>query len=91
MLGLRQARKFNLGYYEALKASRRMILACLSQSDLDNRDARGVQLGGGRVMPPPEERRTVSAALGVVVWDNIVHGGQIAYLRGYYLGMGWHS
>ena len=42
-------------------------------------------------MPPPEERRTVSAALGVAVWDNIVHGGQIAYLRGYYMGMGWHS
>ena len=84
-------KEIQLGYYEAVKASCRMILACLSQSDLDNRDARGVQLGGGRVMPPPEERRTVSAALGVVVWDNIVHGGQIAYLRGYYLGMGWHS
>jgi len=24
-----------------------------------------------------------------VVFDNCVHGGQIAYLRGYYKGMGW--
>jgi len=24
-----------------------------------------------------------------VVYDNYVHGGQIAYLRGYYKGMGW--
>ncbi|MAF37304.1 MAG: hypothetical protein CL696_00210 [Chloroflexi bacterium] len=27
--------------------------------------------------------------LGVLVWDNCAHGGQIAYLRGYYEGMGW--
>ena len=80
-----------LGYYESVKASTRKILVCLSQADLDDRDVMGVQLGGGKVMPPPQERRTVAEALGVAVWDNIVHGGQIAYLRGYWLGMGWHS
>jgi hypothetical protein len=25
-----------------------------------------------------------------VMWDNLAHGGQIAYLRGLFLGMGWH-
>jgi uncharacterized damage-inducible protein DinB len=32
----------------------------------------------------------VSEALGILVWDNIVHGGQVAYLRGYHRGTGWH-
>ena len=27
--------------------------------------------------------------LGVLVWDNCAHGGQIAYLGDYYEGMGW--
>ena len=33
---------------------------------------------------------SVGEALGILVWDNIVHGGQVAYLRGYYRGTGWH-
>ena len=32
---------------------------------------------------------TIGFLLGVLVWDNCVHGGQIAYLRGYYKGMSW--
>ena len=55
---------------------------------LDNRNIIGVQLGGEKVMPPVGERRSVAKALGIMVWDNITHGGQIAYLRGLYLGMG---
>ncbi len=45
-------KEIQVGYYEAVKASCRTILACLSQSDLDNRDVRGVQLGSGRATPP---------------------------------------
>ncbi|GIT13918.1 MAG: hypothetical protein CM1200mP35_07380 [Chloroflexota bacterium] len=30
----------------------------------------------------------MAAALGQVTWDNIAHGGQIAYLRGFFSGMG---
>ena len=39
--------------------------------------------------PNPPGAQSVSEALGILVWDNIVHGGQVAYLRGYYQGMGW--
>lgn len=38
----------------------------------------------------PTATLTVSEALSILVWDNIVHGGQVAYLRGYYRGTGWH-
>lgn len=40
------------------------------------------------VSDPAAERRTVAEALGIAVWDNIAHGGQIAYSRGYFLGDG---
>ena len=42
------------------------------------------------MLPPRSEPRPVWAALGQVTWDNISHGGQIAYLRGLFIGMGWH-
>ena len=32
--------------------------------------------------PPPANSQSVGEALGILVWDNCVHGGQIAYLRG---------
>ena len=35
------------------------------------------------------ETRAVSDMLGILVYDNVVHGSQIAYLRGYYKGLGW--
>jgi hypothetical protein len=41
------------------------------------------------VVPPANEPRAVSDMLGILVYDNVVHGGQIAYLRGYYKGLGW--
>ena len=45
-----------------------------------------------RVIPFPAlpDTMTVGEALGNLVWDNIAHGGQVAYLRGYYRGIGWH-
>ena len=45
-----------------------------------------------RVIPFPAlpDTMTVGEALGNLVWDNISHGGQVAYLRGYYRGIGWH-
>ena len=42
------------------------------------------------VLPPLPEPRTIAACFGQVMWDNLAHGGQIAYLRGLFLGMGWH-
>ena len=38
----------------------------------------------------PVSKMVIGDALGILVWDNIVHGGQVAYLRGYFRGMGWH-
>ncbi len=40
--------------------------------------------------PAPPDTLTVGEALGNLVWDNIAHGGQVAYLRGYLRGIGWH-
>jgi hypothetical protein len=50
----------------------------------------GAELADIRVIPPVPEPRTVADALGQMVWDAVAHGGQIAYLRGFYRGMGWH-
>jgi uncharacterized damage-inducible protein DinB len=70
-----------VGYYEAMKQATRAYLATLSDTDLEAR----------RVIPPMPEPRTVAAALGQMTWDNVAHGGQIAYLRGLFQGMGWYS
>lgn len=40
--------------------------------------------------PAPPATLAVGEALSILVWDNIVHGGQVAYLRGYFRGTGWH-
>ncbi len=69
-----------LGYYAAVKDAARDYIAGLSLDDLNVT----------KVIPPVEEPRTVAAALGQMTWDAVAHGGQIAYLRGLYLGMGWH-
>ena len=42
------------------------------------------------MIPPVPELRTVAAALGQMTWDNVSHGGQIAYIRGLLTGMGWY-
>ena len=68
-----------LGYYEANKASAREYLSSLKDGGLDE----------SVLVPPANEVRAVSDILGVLVYDNVVHGGQIAYLRGFYGGMGW--
>jgi len=69
-----------LGYFQAATSATRKYLQPLTAVDLD------------RQIPFPNQpaTRSVADALGILVWDNIVHGGQIAYLRGYYRGMGWH-
>ena len=74
------SREVMLGYYEAVKAAAREYLSGLTSAELEE----------VMVVPPVPEPRTVANALGQMVWDNVAHGGQIAYLRGYYLGMGWH-
>ena len=67
-----------LGYYASVKQAAREYISSLTQA----------QLEVSRVIPPVSEPRTVAAALGQVTWDNIAHGGQIAYLRGFFSGMG---
>lgn len=75
------AKPVQMGYYEAVKQATRAFLSTLSVADLETR----------RLIPPAPEPRTVAAALGQVTWDNIAHGGQIAYIRGLFEGMGWYS
>ena len=66
-----------LGYYAAVNAAALAFLQTL--------DAEGQQ----REITGPAGPQTVGEALGVLVWDNVVHGGQVAYLRGYFKGLGW--
>ena len=71
-----------LGYFEAVKVSAREFINSLGAEDLDR-----------RVTFPPEAQtqdHSLATALGQLVWDNGAHGGQIAYLRGLYNGLGWH-
>ena len=75
------AKDVQVGYYEASKQHARAYLATLSNTDLEVR----------RVIPPVPEPRTVAAALGQMTWDNVAHGGQIAYLRGLFQGLGWYA
>ena len=68
------------GYYHAVNDAIRAYLAQVTEEEL----AREI------VLPPLPEPRTIAACFGQVMWDNLAHGGQIAYLRGLFLGMGWH-
>ena len=68
-----------LGYYEAAKTSAREYLSSLTDADLD----------ANVPSTPGSEPRPVHDMLGILVFDNVVHGGQIAFLRGYHEGMGW--
>ena len=74
------SRDVQLGYYEAVKGAAKEFISSLSSEELETKV----------VLPPVPEPRSVGAALGQVTWDNISHGGQIAYLRGLFIGMGWH-
>ena len=69
-----------LGYYQAVRLEAREFLAGLTEQDLEKR----------LVFPAGTEPRTAASALGQMTWDIVAHGGQIAYLRGFYKGMGWH-
>jgi len=69
-----------LGYYQSVRASAREYLASLTTADLEKQV----------VFPPGAEPRTTASALGQMTWDIVSHGGQIAFLRGLYRGMGWH-
>jgi len=77
----RPSRESLMGYYDAVNAAALDYISGLDAEGL----ARQVPAPGpaGSTMP-------VSDALGIMLWDNIVHGGQIAYIRGYFEGAGWH-
>ncbi len=60
-----------------MKASARDFLASLSNAEL------------GKPVVIANESRAVSDLPSVLVYDNVVHDGQMAYLRGFYHGMGW--
>jgi uncharacterized damage-inducible protein DinB len=74
------ARDVQVAYYQAVRDRARQFMSSLTQAQLEEE----------RVIPPVAEPRTVAAALGQMTWDAVAHGGQIAYLRGLYRGMGWH-
>jgi hypothetical protein len=69
-----------VGYYQAVKELAMSYVSGLTAAQMEVR----------KVIPPVEEPRAVAAALGQMTWDSVAHGGQIAYLRGFYRGMGWH-
>ena len=73
------SREVLLGYYEAVKSGAREYLSGIADAELDKTPA----------PPPNQEPRSTGEMLGIMVYDNLVHGGQIAYLRGYFRGAGW--
>lgn len=69
-----------LGYVAAVRNATKAYLQSLTEEGL----AKQVPF------PAPPNMVTIGDALGVLLNDNLSHGGQIAYLRGYYGGMGWY-
>lgn len=69
-----------VGYYTAVKAAALAYIGAMSASDVER-----------QLEIPPRPPASIGTILGVLVFDNCVHGGQIAYLRGYYKGMGWFA
>ena len=71
-----------LGYQDAVRQAARDYIGSLTAADLERK----------MTFPPEAETQdhTIATALGQLVWDNVAHGGQIAYLRGLFQGMGWH-
>ena len=70
-----------MGYYGAVKSAVLDYIRPLAASDLEKQIP----------FPAPPNTVSIGTAMGVLVYDNIVHGGQIAYLRGYHRGMGWFN
>ncbi len=75
------SREVLMGYYDAVNAAARTYIQQLDVEGLERR----VPAPG-----PAGSTMSVADALGILVWDNIVHGGQVAYIRGYFGGTGWH-
>ena len=73
-------RDVQLGYYEAIKAATVSCLWNISEEEMMRQI----------VFPPSLEPRTIASAVAQMTWDKMAHGGQIAYIRGYLKGMGWH-
>ncbi len=69
-----------LGYYEDIKTATLSYLENVSEEEM----LREI------VFPPSPEPRTIASAVAQMTWDNVAHGGQIAYIRGYLKGMGWY-
>ncbi len=69
-----------MDYFDKSNAAAAAYIGSLTDADL----AREIE------WTAPTATMVVDDALGILVWDNIVHGGQVAYLRGYHQGMGWH-
>jgi hypothetical protein len=69
-----------MGYFDKANAAAASYISGLTDAEL------------GREIPwnAPTETMSMEEALAILLWDNIVHGGQVAYLRGYHQGMGWH-
>ena len=72
------AKESLIGYYDSVKSAAREYIGTLSASEFER-----------QLTIPPRPPASIGTFLGVLVFDNCVHGGQIAYLRGYYKGMGW--
>ena len=74
------SRSLQMEYFEQVRSALREYLPGLTDA----------QMQQAKIIPPVSEPRTVAAALGQMTWDCVSHGGQIAFLRGMYKGMGWH-
>ena len=76
------SREVQLGYFSAVKTITRNYLPSLTSEDLET-----------PVVFPPQALRqehTLATALGQLVLENVAHGGQIAYIRGFHKGIGWY-
>lgn len=74
------SKEVQMAYYLVVKEATKYFLTNATPAVLEKES----------VFPPVAEPRSAALAMGQVTWDAIAHGGQIAYLRGLYRGMGWH-
>ena len=72
------AKRLLMDYYDGVTVAAREYIESLNASDMER-----------QLIIPPRPPASIGSFLGVLVFDNCVHGGQIAYLRGYHEGMGW--
>ena len=70
-----------MDYFDVVNVAATSYLRSIPDAELDREIS----------MTMPAMTLPVGEALGILVWDNIVHGGQVAYLRGYFRGSGWHQ